>query len=170
MKKLIVYFHGYRSNPGSDKVERLKAVKNSQVFAFNIDVNPDTAFVKVGDAIDDVLMDHLNEPIELILVGTSLGAWHAANHAKAYGCPCVLINPCYAPAKLLPEAETMRDMYQPIPQVDGAKYWFAADDEVIPNQDFRAALNPDDVTVVEGADHRFNGPEFDAVIEYIDNM
>jgi predicted esterase YcpF (UPF0227 family) len=40
MKKIIVYCHGFGSSAKTDKVERLKVVKDSEVYAWDIDNKP----------------------------------------------------------------------------------------------------------------------------------
>jgi predicted esterase YcpF (UPF0227 family) len=51
----------------------------------------------------------------------------------------------------------------------GHKYFFARHDEVIDNREFRNNLTDAgfDVTIVDGADHRFAGPAFEEVIKYL---
>ena len=170
MKKLIVYFHGYQAGFSSTKAKRLEAIENSKIFAFRANEDQKIAIKEVSDQITDMLCDYLNVPCQLIFVGSSLGGWLAATLAKKFGCDCILINPCYSPSKLLTFApKEMSEKYGDMPLLQNAKYWFSDVDEVIPNAEFRKTLNPANVHI-RTADHRFNGPEFDDVINMINSM
>lgn len=163
MKKLIVYFHGFNSSPKTEKVNRLKlAFPDDYVYAFPINIDPDIANKDLEMAIDSVLIDHLNEDVEVIFVGTSLGAWWANKFGTLYHCPALLINPCEDPAKTLGLIKFMPMIYRP----EHSAYFIAKHDEIIEHQiDWSwphiYLYNSPEVK------HQFNGPEFDDVITVI---
>jgi hypothetical protein len=174
MKKLIVYFHGYGSSANSDKVTRLS--QDFETYCFNAPVDFDIAEKSLTENIDFLLVTNPEEPVELIFVGTSLGAWTANELAKQYGCHAVIINPSVDPSTSLKKYgvsdEICGTYYPMIPSKDN-KYFFAEVDEVIPNEQYREKLIAEgyDVTVVcsmpEKSNHRFNGDSFEFVVDYL---
>ena len=59
MKKIIVYCHGFGSSAKTDKVERLKVVKDSEVYAWDIDIDPRVSIDALTKSIDDILLTDL---------------------------------------------------------------------------------------------------------------
>lgn len=170
--KLVVYFHGLGSNSKTDKVSLLrKGLRNARVVAFDASVSPAKAIADVSDKIDMSLLDNMHADETVVFVGTSLGAWLAATLAKKYNVKAVLINPCRDPKNTLPTLgveKDISDQYEHMPVLKNAKYFLADADEVINHRAaFYAGL---DVTWVKGADHRFNGDEFNLVINYINKL
>ena len=175
MKKMIVYFHGYGSSRNSDKVARLKQEEDFNVYAFNIDIDPDVAKKQLVENIDMALMEDLHRPEELVFVGTSLGGWWAGRMAKLYQCKAVIINPSINPGVSLAKygvSPEILDKYHLFPPHIGHKYFFAKNDEVINNETFRTTLIDSgyDVTVDDKADHRFGGDSFEKVVSYLKTM
>lgn len=174
MRKVIVYCHGFCSSANTPKVDRLRAVKNSVVHAWDIDVDPLESLPYLFEKIDiDVMLNKLHEPCKVIFVGTSLGAWYASTLANAYGADAVLINPSYDPSSSLDKygvSPLICSRYFEISWNDRFKYFIAVDDEVIDFAPVRDKLDAVGAVFVENSDHRFNGPEFDAVIAAIDAM
>lgn len=173
MKKVIVYFHGYNSTPTSDKVIRLKqSFSNDYVYSFAIDIDPRIAIIDLQNSIDNILVDHLNEDIKLIFVGTSLGGWWASKLAKIYGCVGIIINACYDPQISLRKygvSDDILQQYHPMEFCNSNYYFVALHDEVI---DPKIDLSLKHINVYDdvAVKHRFNGPEFDDVLELIENM
>ncbi len=172
MKKIIVYFHGYGSSVNSDKVTRLKQEPGFEVYAYPANIDPVIAVKEVSDNIDLMLITDPEVSCELIFVGTSLGAWLASKMAKMYQCKAVIINPSIDPTTSLEKYGVplkIREKYSVLAPYKGHKYFFARHDEVIDNREFRNNLTDAgfDVTIVDGADHRFAGPAFEEVIKYL---
>lgn len=168
--QLIFYFHGYNSGPTSDKVDRLKSVF-PDTYAFKIDPDPDVSLPYLQDQIDLILLDakYMHHPnLEIIFIGTSLGGWYAAELADRYKAKAVLINPCYDPSYILKNLgckERISSKYPPMKWLNDATYYIAKNDEVI---DFRPVMNllsQLKTHLIDNANHRFNGPEFDKVIK-----
>lgn len=173
MDKIVVYFHGYGSKPEGDKLDRLSALKNTEAFAFPIDIDPDIAFKSLEDSIDSLLVDNYRDEVKLIFVGTSLGAWYASKLANRYGCDAVLINPCYDPVNMLKKhgVDTEKfKKYGAMGFLRKFKYFIAVHDEVIDFSTVKDDLKGCNVTWDSHEAHRFNGKGFDNVCEYIARM
>lgn len=175
MKKMIVYFHGYGSSPNSDKVSRLKQEEDFNVYAFNIDIDPEVATKQLTENIDMALMEDLHRPEELVFVGTSLGGWWAARMASLYKCKAVIINPSINPGVSLEKygvSQEILNKYYPFPPYIGHKYFFAKNDKVINNERFRTILAESgyDVTVDDKAEHPFGGAPFEKVVSYLKTL
>lgn len=163
MKKLIIYFHGFNSSPKTEKVDRLKsAFPDDYVYAFPINIDPDIADKELEIAIDFALINHLNEEIQVLFVGTSLGAWWANRFGELYHCPVLLINPCKDPAKTLGLIKFMPMKHRPEQSV----YFIAKHDEIMQHT---YDITWPNLFLYDSPEvkHRFNGPEFDDVIEVI---
>jgi len=175
MKKLIVYFHGYGSSKDSDKVKRLKQESDFETHAFDIDIDPRVAHYELTKNIDMLLATDPHVPRKLVFVGTSLGGWWASRMAKEYQCKAVVINPSIDPEKSLMKYNVDPNIcyrYYPFCPHTTHKYFFARFDEVIDSEKFRNNLifASYDVTVINKADHRFNGEPFEEVIKYLKTL
>ena len=165
----IIYFHGYASSPTSDKVTELRK-HFSEVHAFPIDVDPDKSLPYLEDEIDHVFASTINSDKPLIFVGTSLGAWYAGYFAKLYHAPAVLINPCYSfdAVKIdLGISDDIKAKYKKIGfhYPKDTRFCISINDEVIDYMNFPHKAK---WTSWHGrSGHRFNGPEFQEVIDYI---
>lgn len=175
MKKyLIFYFHGYNSSPATDKVARLKSVF-PDTYAFDINIDPDISLSHLENNIDLTLMDHeyLNlHDLEIVFIGTSLGAWYASKLADKYNVRSILINPCYDPTNSLKKfgvSEHIRNKYVPIDWIKDAVYYIAKNDEVIDFNPVKDNLNNLNTFWIDNANHRFNGPEFEKMMNDIKN-
>lgn len=175
MKKFVVYFHGYGSSANTDKVKRLReGLKDAEVFAWDINIDPDPAFNELSDHIDmEILAEN---PIDLeaclVFVGTSLGGWHAQQMADAYGCKAFIINPAYEPQKSLQKYGVDQRIVDEYHSLDFRKeyhYFIGTRDEVIDFSPVKEELEKLNTTFVD-ADHRFNGKEFDLVINAINAL
>jgi predicted esterase YcpF (UPF0227 family) len=173
MEKLIVYCHGYGSGANSTKLKALKAA-GFNAHCFEADIDPVEAILYLTNKIDNLLIDHLNQDIELVFVGTSLGAWMASKLAKMYGAKAVIINPSVDPSTSLLKYSVPKEIcekYHVFAPHETHKYFFAKYDEIIDNQTFSKNLTEAgfDVTVVTDADHRFE-KHFGLVIDYLKDM
>ena len=169
MKKVIIYCHGYNSSAQSDKVKRLTAA--GEVFAWDINIDPEVSLNDLEQKMDDLLISKMNEDFMLVFVGTSLGAWYASKLADIYAAYAVLINPAINPktslAKYGIEESVLNNYLNPIFFCTDDKVFIGTEDEVI---DFsNVNFGPANVEYVK-AKHRFNGPEFEMVVEYIKNL
>ena len=175
MKKyLIFYFHGYNSSPNTNKVGRLKSIF-PDTYAFDINPDPDVSLKYLEDQIDITLLDekYMHHPnLQVIFIGTSLGAWYAAELADNYNVKAILINPCYDPQNSLVKYNLDRKIcnkYPPIKWLNDAIYYIAKDDEVIDFRPVRSILDQLNTHWIDNSNHWFSGPEFDNVIEDIKN-
>lgn len=156
MKKIVFYFHGYGSNPNSDKVNQLVEA-GLKTCSWPINIDPDISVYYLEEKILSVILDHLHEPIELYFVGTSLGAWYAAKLGNMFESDNIfLINPAYNPRSSLRKYgvnELVSSKYGPIQFDKNHTVYVGTNDEVIDFTDFD--FGDAEVTYVEGADHRF---------------
>jgi predicted esterase YcpF (UPF0227 family) len=90
----IVYFHGYGSNSGTDKVQGLKDA-GFDVVAPDIPILYSDAVAYLNKFIVDL------GTTDLIFVGTSLGAFWAETMGTKFIVPVVLINPSCTPSDTL---------------------------------------------------------------------
>lgn len=99
---MIIYIHGFASSGNSSKVEQLRAnvghVTDVYAPTYPSDA-PKAAIEYLTDYIEEV-MEHSDDD-ELVLVGTSLGAYYARYLAEEmFPAKLVLINPVYKPAQM----------------------------------------------------------------------
>lgn len=97
----IFYIHGRFGSVAGDKVTQLKNHYGESVvvpLAYDPE-SPLTAQVTLISQIDASLT--LTQDSRFVIVGSSIGAFWAARIAYHFGCPCVLINPCYDPVKMI---------------------------------------------------------------------
>ncbi len=171
MKKLIIYFHGFNSSPQTDKVARLKqAFPDDYVYAFSINIDPDIATIELQKAIDFTLLDHLNEDIKVIFVGTSLGAWWANKMGFLYHCPVMLINPCEDPTNSLQKYDVDKSIlnkFSPVEYHPEKDYYFIARQDEIITHPINWSWPNLYVYNSSKVRHQFNGPEFNDVIKVI---
>mgnify|MGYP000456302165 CR=1 FL=1 len=165
MKKLVVYCHGYGSSANTDKVARLKA-KHEHVYAWDINIDPEVSIPALEKAINDLLVTDMHDDAELVFVGTSLGGWYASVLAEWYDARAIVVNPCYNPQVSLAKYgvdEKILKKYGNMPIARRAEFVIAADDEVL---DFAPVMDSMShaLTVSATGGHRFNGPEFEALV------
>ena len=89
----IIYLHGFNSDENSNTVISLKKIFNDLIGISYDYIIPDLAHEKIKNTIDAVLKIDK----EIILVGTSLGAFWANYFAQKYLLKCVLVNPSLYP-------------------------------------------------------------------------
>lgn len=173
MKKIVVYCHGYASSAATDKVQDLRKA-GFEVFAWDFDfAEPfEDEFDMIGHKVDRMLIDHLNQDIELIFVGTSMGCIVAKNLADLFGAVGVYVNPCFNPSVVLKdlEQEELAVAYKDISVAfdDRDVIFIGLKDELI---DFsELPFNGSKIYYSENADHRFGMPHFQEVIDYVAKM
>jgi predicted esterase YcpF (UPF0227 family) len=95
----IVYLHGFNSafDPENEKVAALSQL--GAVHGISYDSYSSYRCIRrhLIDEIGKIECDFG----DLLLVGTSLGGFWAAEMAAVFGCPSVIINPCYDPTEML---------------------------------------------------------------------
>ena len=178
MDDVIIYIHGFKSSPLSEKSMALQAAFPGLVAADYDSLHPDTGFQQ----LDDLIRPHLRD--NLVLVGSSLGGFWAYHFACRYGVKCVLLNPCMHPEiSLLQHIGEVENMYTgekgiltewdlsryPNYRLNGASHCTVLHekgDEVIPYEE--SVANFKDVAylmLLEGGNHRFE--QLDVAIEEI---
>lgn len=168
----FIYFHGYGSSSKTDKVDRIKKIyPNDKVFAFDADIDPEIAETEVGDKIFETLVDDHSEG-KLIFIGTSLGAWLANKLSNEFECLAILINPSYMPRINLGKygvPENIGEKYSPMSLSDLNRKRFYIDpfDEVIDHSYLLSLLPEENIILTPNSGHRFNGPEFEAMLKNI---
>lgn len=165
MKKIVIYFHGYGSSANSGKTEQLRNA-GFETYSWDIDIDPDISIKRLEERILDMILDYLNEDIELFFVGTSLGAWYAAEMAERFNSENVfLINPSYNPSESLKKYGVPLSICEKYNDLEFKNYhtiYIGAEDTVIDFTD--VDFNGADYSIVAGADHRF-ADHFYRVIE-----
>lgn len=167
-KKVLFYFHGYGSNKNTDKVRRLK-VMGYETYAFDIDVDPSVSIPKLSQEITYWLIDNIaREDIEIVFIGTSLGAWYATKLGEQFLAQTISINPCIRPWKSLEKYNVPKhilDKYNTLyfdEELDTVV--IAEDDELFDFSQEFVLIDAKKVIYSKTGGHRFNGPEFE---EYI---
>lgn len=181
MKK-IVYINGFRGGGPSKKIEALKA-------AFPDDVlNPyiPARLKEAREAINNCLVS-LDD--DVILVGTSLGGYWAAEYSHCHALKAVILNPALNPGVLLRKyiGEMVDGRVWTSKDCDEYALWGSpkvndgvpkvviceAGDDLIPYKDTMKLLHLDkprhpQFVLLQGGDHRFsNYPE---MIKYIKEL
>ncbi len=145
-----------------------------ETYAWDINIDPSISLPYFERNVNDVLAGRAqNAEAVVILVGTSLGGWYAAELSSSFHVDAVIINPSWNPSEALKKygvPEDVRVKYTPMKWPRRAKYFIGKNDEVIDFEPVRSILKELDTEWVDNAGHRFNGPEFQKVIEYIDNL
>jgi hypothetical protein len=174
MKKVIIYFHGYGSSAMSNKVDTLKE-HFPLTYSYDIGADPSVSLNSLSKNIDDLLLSHkyLNDKeLSLVFVGTSLGAWYAERLGLMYKAKMVLVNPCFSPSKTLSELgldKSIADKYDDMSFDGDSIVIIAEDDELI---DFSPILDKISNKLIKSktGGHRFNGEEFNLVINHIKSI
>lgn len=96
----IIYLHGFNSagNSNSEKIQKLESI--GEVIFINYDSFIDYNSLK-KNIRQQVLDVYLNTDEDIILCGTSLGGFWAAEISKDTGIPAILINPAVNPRETL---------------------------------------------------------------------
>lgn len=95
----LVYLHGFNSafSTGGEKIAHLS--KLAPVIGLNYN-----SFGTYGEIMDSLegQVEHLPQDLEdLVFVGTSLGAFYAAELGRVFDRPSIIINPCVTPYTML---------------------------------------------------------------------
>jgi predicted esterase YcpF (UPF0227 family) len=102
----IIYIHGFRSSPLSEKSRALRDTFPGILLASYDTLHPDAGFAQLDAIVRAAL------PRRPLLVGSSLGGFWSYQFAKKYDVPCVLLNPCMQPELTLePYIGEVKNMY-----------------------------------------------------------
>jgi len=101
MKPLLLFIHGFNSSPLSHKAQVMSNYLNQvrpdiELLLPQISSLPAKAWTQLN-----LLLKNQDSSRPLGIVGSSLGGFFAAELAKKYDCPAVLINPAVKPYELL---------------------------------------------------------------------
>jgi predicted esterase YcpF (UPF0227 family) len=88
---MIVYLHGFRSSPQSNKAQRLKAHMNELGLGLLFWCEPLPASPRAAIALAERAIAASATPVTV--VGSSLGGYYATHLAEKHGLRAVLINP-----------------------------------------------------------------------------
>lgn len=96
----IIYLHGFRSSPQSEKAQALDAHLRATSYPGEWFI-PELAYspAEIEKQLDDLIQGRGDRPVGLI--GSSLGGFFAYAMAERYGLPAVLINPAAYPYDLM---------------------------------------------------------------------
>lgn len=104
--RALIYIHGFRSSPQSEKSRALKIMYPDIVLATYDTLHPAQDF----ERLDEIVRSALDR--RPVLVGSSLGGFWSYHFANKYGLPCVLLNPCMTPERTLqPWLGRVENMY-----------------------------------------------------------
>lgn len=102
----LIYIHGFRSSPLSEKSKAFSEVFPGITLATYDTLHPDIGFAQLDEIISKAL------PGKPILIGSSLGGFWAYQFAKRFALKCVLLNPCMRPEiTLKPDIGVVTNMY-----------------------------------------------------------
>lgn len=91
----FIYLHGFNSafDPSSEKIKHLETLGRVTGITYNT--------FGTYDEIFDELWSQIEYSDDLVFVGTSLGGFWAAEMAREFHTPSIIINPCIDPYKML---------------------------------------------------------------------
>ena len=94
---LYIYLHGFNSafDPEANKVKSLSKLGDVIGITYDTFASYDDIFSYITSQVPITRVN------EIAFVGTSLGGYWAAQMGKHYGCPSIIINPCYDPGSML---------------------------------------------------------------------
>jgi predicted esterase YcpF (UPF0227 family) len=173
---LYIYLHGFNSafDPDANKVKSLSTLGDVIGITYDTFESYDNIFSYITSQVP---ADRLNE---VVFAGTSLGGFWAAQMGKHYGCPSIIINPCYDPGSMLGRYEgvIMTNYYTAVHNVltqaaidtYASKYIYGQDktykylplvlldmgDEVIGSSGTALVLKEFTVKCFQGGSHRFD--------------
>lgn len=171
---MILYLHGFRSSPASQKVQRLAAHLRErgladQLWCEQLPVSP-----KAAVALAETAM--ARSPRPPTLVGSSLGGFYATWLAEKHGLRAVLINPAVVAHLCLAEfvglqtnlytGETFDFTPAHVAEIEALdvtqitrpeRYWLLAEtgDELLDYRQAAAKYQGARQTIIEGGDHGF---------------
>jgi predicted esterase YcpF (UPF0227 family) len=106
MASRLIYIHGFRSSPLSEKSRAFRQIFPDITLATYDTLHPDAGFSQLDHIVQGALS---SDPI---LVGSSLGGFWAYQLAKRHALACVLLNPCMTPERTLrPDIGVVENMY-----------------------------------------------------------
>jgi hypothetical protein len=171
---MIVYLHGFNSagSVNNDKVIGLQKIDEVHIVTYD-------SFSKADEIIDKIC-DEIEHLDDIVFIGTSLGAFFAAQLGKKFNAPCVLINPLFKPevnlmqflgveqknyvtgsVKFLTPYALMS--YAALPNIVATDGFainpliiIAEDDELIPFEMSAEYFSEHEIILTEKGGHRFN--------------
>ncbi|WP_159991277.1 YqiA/YcfP family alpha/beta fold hydrolase [Pelistega ratti] len=174
---MILYLHGFRSSPLSEKSQLLEKVMQERGEAHLL-LSPALP-ASPKQAIDLCLKLIADTPKEtLCVIGSSLGGYYATYLAETLGCRAVCINPSvYAPRDLSTQLEVRTQYYSEepfiftadyikelsslfIPQIQYPERFFllaSKQDELLDWQEMQARYKGAKQLIVNHEDHAFSG-------------
>lgn len=172
---MIVYLHGFNSagSVDNDKVIELQKIEDVHIVTYD-------TFSSATEILD-YLIEEVDDIVDPVFIGTSLGGFFAAQLAKVFGAPSVLINPAFMPEINLKEAvgvpqmnyvtgetktlsQLALDSYAELPDINGGYeidplVIVAEDDELIPAHLTREFFYLIGVHSTKDGGHRYNKPK-----------
>ncbi|HEU4708038.1 MAG TPA: YqiA/YcfP family alpha/beta fold hydrolase [Methylophilaceae bacterium] len=101
----LIYIHGFRSSPLSEKSRAFRQVFPEITLASYDTLHPDYGYRQ----LDEIVRNAVGHPL---LIGSSLGGFWAYQLAKKHALDCVLLNPCMTPERTLkPDIGLVTNMY-----------------------------------------------------------
>jgi predicted esterase YcpF (UPF0227 family) len=173
----VLYLHGLGSNGNSTSAVQLKAALTGQARVIAPTYSPEDA---------SAAREHLAGLAARadIIVGTSMGGWHAGVLAARYGQTAIVVNPCFEPKRHL-----AKYINQPLPHYDGgkstvftqdmlSKFWsmpithgmhwiIGLNDELIPAADQRIAARAAHRVYTQSMGHRLDSGGIETVANII---
>ena len=104
MTPLLIYIHGFKSSPLSEKAQEVRRYIESRQLDINYQVPalsdyPDESFLQLTQLVEANLSANPSAPIALI--GSSMGGFMATALAERYPLKAVLVNPAVRPSELI---------------------------------------------------------------------
>jgi predicted esterase YcpF (UPF0227 family) len=95
----FIYLHGFNSayDPNSEKIQQLSHLGTVSGITYNTFATHKEIFQHISHEI----YTQVHDREDIVFVGTSLGGFWAAEMARHFGVPSVIINPCYDPYEML---------------------------------------------------------------------
>ena len=188
---IYIYLHGFNSafDPEASKVKTLSSLGEVIGITYDTYASYDEIFSYIISKVPTDCSD------EVTFVGTSLGGFWAAQMGKHYGCPSVIINPCYDPGSMLRRYEDVittnyhtavtNVLTSEVVDTYNSKYIYGQDkiykylplvlldmgDEVIGSGGTALVLKEFPMKRFEGGSHRFDHMEesLDTVRDYVNH-
>ncbi|TVP52938.1 MAG: alpha/beta fold hydrolase [Halomonadaceae bacterium] len=186
----IIYLHGFRSSPDSEKASTLSDWLAQQGYQGTLHMPMlATDPLAVEQQLVSLITGLLEQGRQVVLIGSSLGGFFAALVAGRLGLRGVLINPAAYPYELLEDytgehenlytgerftvteahLQALRQMDQPMPHPESLLLLLQTGDEVL---DYRQALERfkgATVDLEQGGEHSFTGfaQKLPAILDFL---
>lgn len=174
----VLYLHGLGSNGNSASATQLRAALKGQARVITPTYSPEDA-----DAASSGHLAGLAARADII-VGTSMGGWHAGVLADRYGQTAIVVNPCFDPENYLAKyldkplprydggkttvfTKDQLDKFRPMPVTHGMHWIIGLNDELIPVSDQRTAAIGSHRVYTRSMGHRLDSGGVEAVADII---